>query len=85
MAILAGLSIAVPISLRTAIGEEVLEWDDAPPTALILDTAALIVMTMLFASIVAACAGSLMVLLTGTMESYVHILSSSASRSCGGC
>ena len=74
LAILAGLSIAVPISLRTAVGDEVVDWEEAPRSALALDIAALVVMCTLFSSIVAACAGSLMVRIAGTMDSFIHAL-----------
>ena len=74
IAILAGLSIALPISLRTAVGEEVLAWEEAPASALALDTLALCVTCMLFSCIVSACAGSLMVTLSGSMDSNFHVL-----------
>ena len=47
VAVLAGLMLSVPLSLRTATGEDVLDWETAPISALSLDTLAHVVICAL--------------------------------------
>lgn len=76
-AILAGLTIAVPISLRTAVYDTPPSWDGdaAPPwTLLVLNVSALATVCGLMLCVITACCVSLFALVDVSLESYVRVV-----------
>eukprot|EP00966_Prymnesium_polylepis_P162703 3760443-Prymnesium_polylepis.1 len=72
LAILAGLALAVPLSLRTGFADDVTDWDSSPAMSLAVHTCFMLATSMLLLSVVTAICGSLFALMCQSLEDLVQ-------------